>query len=114
MNRGFGRETIMPLAYKDKEGYWQMPAPERIARHFNSAATKAKYHRIVADLPENLSDEEYEQNKRAAFEACTHPVPVFKGVDKATFAYFMRQAVKEQARQAEQNNIHVDDEELTR
>lgn len=87
---------------------WDMGDPDSIVRHFNSAAAKAKYLKIKAEL------EADEENIEAAYRAATHQVPVYRGYDKATMSYFMRQAkrVQRRAQEVAIRGVEVDEDEL--
>lgn len=88
---------------------WKMPDPQNIARHFNSAASKAKYFSIEAEE----SDEDAIQQ---AYNAATHVVPIYRGYDQALMSYFMRQArrVQLKAKAKAEKGIEVSEDELER
>lgn len=100
--------------YDSHSGVWHMGEPDRKVRHFNSAASKARYYRIKKFLEaEDPVDEEAIQE---AYKANTHQVPVYRGYDQATMKYYMRQAKRMQrkAREIAAQGVVVNEDELER
>jgi len=99
------------LAGRDNRGrsVWKMPDPQEVARHFNSAASRARYLHIEAE-------ESDEETLDSAYRAATHVVPVYRGYDQATMSYFMRQAKRAQrkAKVKVDEGVRVSEDELTR
>jgi hypothetical protein len=86
-----------------------MPDPRSVVRHFNSAASKAKYRLVEAE-------ESSEEILDAAYLSATHVVPIYRGYDEATMSYFMRQA-RRAARKVKvvaDKGVEVSEDELER
>lgn len=106
--------SVPSAQYDVHSGRWHTGEPDHVVRHFNSAASKAKYFHIKRVL--ESEDPVDEDSIAAAYKAATHEVPVYRGYDKATMSYYMRQAKRMQrkAQKTATTGVLVDDSELER